>query len=787
LTSGSSILSVAAEPSVPPRVRAEALDCLKAIGWTQELANVLSDANIQPSIQHWAAYLGLTPTTLDRDTVLYDLLQQPDAPVDLKATILEDLRFRDDGRDSERATALIEILSSETCAPDVLERLLGQLSTNGIPASAAPLLFEHASRATLTPPTRIRVATVIGQIGEPELALGVLTAIAQTPELTWDLRTSAAVAPLSYFDNNGALLIVLELAEAAEGQPEALARVAQATNDAGDQAKALALFQKVLRCPNVEPLDRLRAALNIGRLGPEGGDMDLLRTQASILVRAVARDRNLCLTAIEFGEVLNQRGCGASTRELLESLITNTEFDTEIRRRAAEVVCAAGPHDVAAGYLRRLAETSGVDLRDRVLAALALHRSVKSMPLDDLCSLLVSDTTAWTAAAKNEPYFIRNVIEAAADWPQFLVRVAITPMISRRFRRRSAEVCLSVDLSYREAFSDDASLLGVVREALQHETNDVSVLCGDAESAIDRGRRDLASVFLERALELQPQDAAALTLRARIHIDLGRYQDGLADLDEVLSQNPENGWVYVLRAIAYYELWQLRDAIDALNSAARLGEVTNWLYQYRGKCFLHLGLLELAIVDFDTAINADQTDAESLVKRASCNYGMGRFDRIESDLSAASQLGWYLGGDKVKMGWAALYRAGPEAARAAIEPLDDAFPNIVCFAGLLERLGGRDPRTLPLFAKCFADAMQEFGTRVALYLPFWFAVVAGADLTPFLERLSSTTEGVARWIMFELTHMKNVLTEGEAEQIRVAAQSALEALGTMSPPERVSG
>jgi tetratricopeptide (TPR) repeat protein len=399
----------------------------------------------------------------------------------------------------------------------------------------------------------------------------------------------------------------------------------------------------------------------------------------------------------------------------------------------------------------------------------------------------VSDTAAWTAAAKNEPYFIRNVIEAVVDWPQFLVWVAMTPTISWRFRRRSAEVCLSGDLSHREAFSDDASLLGVVCEALQNETNDVSVLCGDAESAIDRGQRDLASVFLERALELQPLDATALTLRARIHIDLGRYHDAFADLDEVLSQNPENGWAYILRAIAYYELWQLRDAIDALNSAARVDGVTNWLYQYRGKCFLQLGLLELAIIDFDTAINADQTDAESLVKRASCNYGMGRFDRIESDLSAASQLGWYLGADKAKMGWAALYRAGPEAARAAIEPLDDVFPNIVCFAGLLERLGGRDPRTLPLFAKCFDDAMKEFESRVALHLPFWFAVVAGLDLTPFLERLSATTEGVARWIMFEVTHLKNVLTESEAEQIRVAAQSALEALGTMSPPERVSG
>ena len=130
-----------------------------------------------------------------------------------------------------------------------------------------------------------------------------------------------------------------------------------------------------------------------------------------------------------------------------------------------------------------------------------------------------------------------------------------------------------------------------------------------AESYLYSEKLQEALVDVELVLEKQPGLIAAHRVRAEVYAKLGRLQeaiDAMVQLAEAVPQQPE---LKMQLALYYLVNQQLQQAIEAYSDVLEIDPQNFLALRNRGDLFLNLGKHAEAVIDFNKAVDINDTDS----------------------------------------------------------------------------------------------------------------------------------------------------------------------------------
>ena len=156
-----------------------------------------------------------------------------------------------------------------------------------------------------------------------------------------------------------------------------------------------------------------------------------------------------------------------------------------------------------------------------------------------------------------------------------------------------------------------------------------------------KNRNDLALADLNKALELRLDFAPAYNFRGIIISETGNLELALADFNKSIQLKPDVAEFYNNRGFTYRRLGNNRLALEDFDKAILLyGDSSNGYLAYynRGLVRCFQGCSDLALADYNKALQLNPNYAEAYVERGSAYDSKRRFDIALADYNKALQL-----------------------------------------------------------------------------------------------------------------------------------------------------
>jgi serine/threonine protein kinase/tetratricopeptide (TPR) repeat protein len=198
------------------------------------------------------------------------------------------------------------------------------------------------------------------------------------------------------------------------------------------------------------------------------------------------------------------------------------------------------------------------------------------------------------------------------------------------------------------------------------------------DDQIERGRLLLGSgkyaaalAAFDTAVAMKRDDASGQRLRAEALFRLGRFEEAIEAFDSYLRVGKPLESVYRGRGLARAELGRFPGAIEDFTKALEL-HPTSAVQAFRGWTHLVVNAPELALRDFELAIELDHHNGDAYNGRGLARTGLGR--QREGALDAAEALRRGPSSPRLFYNAARIYAQGPRAdARRALELLNQAI------------------------------------------------------------------------------------------------------------------
>jgi tetratricopeptide (TPR) repeat protein len=116
------------------------------------------------------------------------------------------------------------------------------------------------------------------------------------------------------------------------------------------------------------------------------------------------------------------------------------------------------------------------------------------------------------------------------------------------------------------------------------------------------------------------------------------YDETIQSLTEHLAANPTNGAAYNNRGIAYWEIGEIDLALSDFDKAIELARSDALPAKHRGMLLQKMGELSRALADFDLAVSIAPDDAYTLRTRGHARHQAGEFLGAVQDFSRAIAL-----------------------------------------------------------------------------------------------------------------------------------------------------
>jgi serine/threonine protein kinase/Flp pilus assembly protein TadD len=203
---------------------------------------------------------------------------------------------------------------------------------------------------------------------------------------------------------------------------------------------------------------------------------------------------------------------------------------------------------------------------------------------------------------------------------------------------------LWADLRSRLTAADQVAV--VCRDALRLLTEAEELLGSSA--ILTRERQSYAArlrgaLIVDRtaplAAELAPRTAWEHLCVGRSYLKSAHLSQALTELDRALFLNPQEFWASFYRGQCCYRLQRYQEAVDAFSTCLALTPTSAPCFYNRALAETALGKTERAMLDYDRALQLDETLAVATLNRGILHYNEKRYPAAQVDLQRASEMG----------------------------------------------------------------------------------------------------------------------------------------------------
>lgn len=166
------------------------------------------------------------------------------------------------------------------------------------------------------------------------------------------------------------------------------------------------------------------------------------------------------------------------------------------------------------------------------------------------------------------------------------------------------------------------------------------------EEFMNQGKYDLAIKEFTRSLRIDSVESDCLHLRGKSYLAIGEFDLAITDFSSCIERlgdfDVDDAYPrsYEGREKAYRLSGDLKRAAEDLEQVNRLKKIPQTAEEFfeRGKKYLAQGNFELALYDFDYAIDRGYITADYHKYRAKSYENLGEFDLAEEDLNRAQEI-----------------------------------------------------------------------------------------------------------------------------------------------------
>lgn len=187
---------------------------------------------------------------------------------------------------------------------------------------------------------------------------------------------------------------------------------------------------------------------------------------------------------------------------------------------------------------------------------------------------------------------------------------------------------------------------GRSQEALSSYGNAILLSPTSVDYVLNRGSLYLSLDNQDRALqdytkviELEPKNEEALFFRAYIYTTKRMYKEARFDYEKLVGINPNHEKALLGLVLLNNKTGRPREAMEQIDQLIRFYP-TNALYRnIRGGIHVQRKNYELAVKDYNHAVELEPANPEHLISRAECFLEMKKRKQAQADIQKAQSLG----------------------------------------------------------------------------------------------------------------------------------------------------
>ncbi|MEM6366035.1 MAG: tetratricopeptide repeat protein [Planctomycetota bacterium] len=184
-------------------------------------------------------------------------------------------------------------------------------------------------------------------------------------------------------------------------------------------------------------------------------------------------------------------------------------------------------------------------------------------------------------------------------------------LLSQSIEAQPSEGLYRLRAILHRMLDDDEKAFADLNKALAMQPKDPVALLQRAEIALSRGDVQAAKQDLKAATDITPEVESvdqALAVRCYIAVEEGRVADAITDMKTLVERNPDDVARQMQLANLYLQDDRPRQAIEALSDVLQNDARNVPILRTRGDAYLAVGEHAKAIEDYETALEAIESD-----------------------------------------------------------------------------------------------------------------------------------------------------------------------------------
>lgn len=151
------------------------------------------------------------------------------------------------------------------------------------------------------------------------------------------------------------------------------------------------------------------------------------------------------------------------------------------------------------------------------------------------------------------------------------------------------------------------------------------------------GQYDIAVADFSLAIEIEPEDAEHYYDRSWSYCNMDNYEDAIIDMTKALEIEPQTSLYYFCRGRFEYWAERYKEAVVDLTKGIELKPTEN-KYLFRANSYMELEEYNLALADFNSAIEIDSEFAKAYYRRGILYRKLEKLTEAEKDFKKAIEL-----------------------------------------------------------------------------------------------------------------------------------------------------